>query len=303
MFDEYRIRRFSKLELLAKQVVEGFITGLHRSPFHGFSVEFAEHRLYNSGESTRHIDWKLYGRTDKMFVKRYEEETNLRCQLIIDGSSSMRFPEVKDGEENKLTFSMKAAAAIMQLMKKQRDAVGVSIFSDDVEIHTATKSSQKHHRFLYATMEQYLAENKNERKTTNAALSLHKLAEGIHKRSLVVIFSDMFDNGGEESLFHALQHLKHKKNEVLLFHVTDASRELSFDFENRPYEFEDTESGAKVKLNPLEVKDAYLEKVTAYTKALKLRCAQLSIDFVEADIAEGFDKVLLDYLVKRKTMS
>lgn len=301
MLNDPRIRKFSKLELLARQVVEGFITGLHRSPFHGFSVEFAEHRQYNTGESTRHIDWKLYGRTEKMFVKRYEEETNLRCHIVIDTSSSMRHPEAKEGVENKLSFSIHAAAAIMQLMKRQRDAVGLSLFSDDLDLLTDTKSSQTHHRYLYAVMEQLL-EDEKESHQTDAAKALHKLAEGVHKRSLVIIFSDMFDTHGEEEIYQALQHIKHNKNEVLLFHVTDKKSELDFDFENRPYEFVDRETGEKVKLNPSGVKEAYLEKVASFEKELKLRCAQLQIDLVEADVSQGFDKVLLDYLVKRKKL-
>ena len=148
--DIQKLQQYSKLELIAKQVVEGFITGLHKSPFHGFSVEFAEHRLYNTGESTRHIDWKLYGRTDKLFVKRYEEETNLRCQLIIDASSSMYFPEIEYNSDkfNKIKFSVYAAAALMNLLKKQRDAVGLSIFSDKLTLHTSTKSSLVHHKIL-----------------------------------------------------------------------------------------------------------------------------------------------------------
>src|SRR5215212_6069566 len=156
--NQQEVQQLSHLELLAKQVVEGFITGMHKSPFHGFSVEFAEHRLYNKGESTKHIDWKLYGRTDKLFIKRYEEETNLRCQLIIDDSSSMYFPvpdksslsfgESKSGL-NKITFSVYCAAAMIELLKRQRDAVGLSIFSEKVEVHTPAKSSSLHHKMLY----------------------------------------------------------------------------------------------------------------------------------------------------------
>ena len=158
--DQQQLQQFSHLELLARQVVEGFITGLHKSPFHGFSVEFAEHRLYNKGESTRHIDWKLFGRTDKLFVKRYEEETNLRCQIIIDNSSSMYYPVLEkkrdEGKMNKISFSVYCAAALIELLKRQRDAVGLSIFSEDVELHTAAKSSSLHQRMLYSEMEKML---------------------------------------------------------------------------------------------------------------------------------------------------
>ena len=156
MINQQQVQTLGHLELLAKQVVEGFITGLHKSPFHGFSVEFAEHRLYNTGEPTRHIDWKLYGRTDKLFVKRYEEETNLRCQLVLDNSSSMHYPEPekkKQQPQNKITFSVYCCAAIMNLLKMQRDAVGLSIFSEKIETHTPSKSSTVHHKLLYHKLE------------------------------------------------------------------------------------------------------------------------------------------------------
>ncbi len=152
---QHKLQQFSHLELIAKQVVEGFITGLHKSPFHGFSVEFAEHRLYNTGESTKNIDWKLYGRTDKIFVKRYEEETNLRCQIIIDNSSSMYFPIEKD-KQNKITFSVYCAAAMIQLLKVQRDAAGLSTFSEKIELHTQAKSSPVHYKMLFNELEKLL---------------------------------------------------------------------------------------------------------------------------------------------------
>ena len=151
--DILQFQQFHNLKFISKEVVEGFITGLHRSPFHGFSVEFAEHRLYNKGESTKHIDWKLFARTDKLFVKRYEEETNLRCQLVIDTSSSMYFPV---GEYTKLDFSVDAAAAIIYMMRKQRDAVGVSLFGESLQLHTPCKSSVTHQRYLFSELEKLL---------------------------------------------------------------------------------------------------------------------------------------------------
>jgi len=300
------IQQFSQLELLARQVVEGFITGLHKSPFHGFSVEFAEHRLYNKGEPTKHLDWKLFGRTDKLFVKRYEEETNLRCQLVIDDSSSMYFP-VPDGKKrplNKITFSIYCAAALMQLLKKQRDAVGLSIFNDHVEVNTGAKSSSLHHKILTTELEKRLEQIPGDtHRKTMAVEALHEIAESIHKRSLVIIFSDMFDSRtNPEDLFSALQHLKHNKHEVILFHVVDKRMELDFEFENRPYRFVDMETGEELKLNPLEVKANYVKAIQDFKAELKLRCGQYRIDFVEADINEGFDQVLLPYLLKRTRM-
>lgn len=295
------IEPFKNLELLAKKVVEGFITGLHKSPFHGFSVEFAEHRLYNTGESTRHIDWKLFGRTDKLFVKRYEEETNLRCQIVIDVSSSMLFPI--ETENNKLHFSIHAAAALNELLKQQRDAVGLTLFSDKIELHYPAKGSPAQQKLIYSTLEELL-NRKDHNKSSSTVTALHQIAEIVHKRSLVVIFSDMFEsNSDNEELFSALQHLKYKKHEVVLFHVNDKSKELDFDFENRPYHFIDLETGEQIKLNPKQIKDNYIAEVQKFTNALKLKCGQYHIDFVEADINEGFNNILLTYLIKRNLMS
>jgi uncharacterized protein (DUF58 family) len=308
------LQQFTHLELIAKQVVEGFITGLHKSPYHGFSVEFAEHRLYNKGESTKHIDWKLFGRTDKLFIKRYEEETNLRCHLIIDNSSSMYFPtsppaplQLERGERakvNKITFSVYCAAALIELFKRQRDAVGMSLFSDKIEFHVAAKSSSLHHQLLYHELEKLIQPyNVNVHKKTFAVEALHQISEAIHKRSLVIIFSDMMESGDKsEELFSALQHLKHKKHEVILFHVVDKQKEMDFDFDNRPYRFIDMETGEEVKLHPNEIKETYQTSMLDFKKELMLKCAQYKIDFVEADIYQGFEQVLMPYLLKRTKM-
>ena len=305
--NQQQIQQYSHLELLAKQVVEGFITGLHKSPFHGFSVEFAEHRLYNTGESTKHIDWKLYGRSDKLFVKRYEEETNLRCQVVIDASSSMYFPEAdkKHPEKlNKIQFSAHCAAAISYLLRNQRDAVGLSIFSDKVNTHTPAKSSMVHNQMIFAELDKLLVPYiRGQNKSTFAVNALHEIAEKIHKRSLVIIFSDMMDStGSNDELFSALQHLRHNKHEVILFHVVDKSLEMDFEFENRPYNFIDMETGEELKVHPHEIKESYLNAVTSFKKELKLKCGQYRIDFVEADINEGFNTILSSYLIKRSKM-
>jgi uncharacterized protein (DUF58 family) len=304
--DQQKLQQFGSLEFLARQVVEGFITGLHKSPFHGFSVEFAEHRLYNAGESIKHIDWKLYGRSDRLYVKRFEEETNLRCQLVIDNSSSMYFPQrekLSIDHPNKITFSIYAAAAIMQLLHRQRDAVGLSVFSDLVEKHTQARSSTVHHKFLFTEMEKMLQPLPVEtRKNTHAAEALHFIAENIHKRSLVVIFSDMFDSGHADDIFPALQHLRHNKHEVILFHVVDKGKEIGFEYENRPYRFVDMETGEEVRVQPREVKAEYFKAINAFDHELKLRCGQYRIDLVEADINMGFHQVLLPYLLKREKL-
>ena len=289
------------MELLAKQVVEGFITGMHKSPFHGFSVEFAEHRLYNKGESTKHIDWKLYARTDKLFVKRYEEETNLRCQFMLDVSSSMLFPQ-SNTELNKLEFSAYAIASLIELLKKQRDAVGLSLFTNDFKLETPAKTSMSHHRYLYSELEKLL--DKKQQKlgeSTKIMEAIHHFSEKIHKRSLVCIFSDMFDNDflNNEEAFLSLQHLRHKKHDVVLFHVVDKSKELELEFENRPFVFVDMETGEEMKLNPSQIRDKFKKGVEAHQKKLKLKCGQYHIDYVLADIKEGVYPILLKYLVKR----
>jgi uncharacterized protein (DUF58 family) len=295
-----KIEPFKKLELFAKKVVEGFITGMHKSPFHGFSVEFAEHRLYNTGESTRHIDWKLFARSGKLFVKRYEEETNLRCQIVIDISASMQFP--KDSENNKLNFSIYSAAALCELLKQQRDAFGLTLFENEIVKHFPPKGSPSHQKLIYNTLEEILDKN-FESKNTSAAKTLNQIAEIIHQRSLVIIFSDMFDNSSEnEELFSALQHLKYRKHEVILFHVVDKSKEIDFEFENKPYHFIDLESGEEIKLNPSQIKEQYQQSINQYKDLLKLKCGQYKIDFVEADINKGFDNILYTYLVKRNKM-
>ena len=287
------------LELLAHQLVEGFITGLHKSPYHGFSVEFAEHRLYNQGESTRHIDWKVYARTDRLFTKRYEEETNLRCLIALDTSASMFYPVET---RSKIRFSKYAAAALCYLLHKQRDAVGVCLFSDAIQALTPVKSSPTHLakilRVLNNLENQAPAQSK-----TQVAKVLHEIAENIHKRSLLVLFSDMFDsNENTDDLFKALQHLKHNKHEVIVFHVMDNQTELLFNFQDRPMEFIDLESGEKIKLNPGDVKQQYRTEAKQFHHALKMRCNQYKIDFIEADVSTDFSVILQTYLIKRAKM-
>jgi len=292
----------ANLEFLSKQIVEGFITGLHRSPFHGFSVEFAEHRLYNAGESTKNIDWKLFARSDKLFVKKFEEETNLRGHIVIDTSSSMLYPFQEKNLLNKLCFSVFCSAALIHLLRKQRDAVGLSFFSDKVELHTGDRLSTTHAKLLFSKLEELLKYNEDQlKRPTSAAASLHQIAENVHQRSLVVIFSDMFESHPQE-LFSALQHLRYNKHEVILFNVTDKKRELEFNFQNRPYKFVDMESGAEFKLNPNEIREFYTKKMQDYLQEIKLKCMQFQIDLVHADINGPFKDVLQAYLLKRSQL-
>lgn len=300
--DRFKLAQFGNLEILAKQVVEGFITGLHKSPFHGFSVEFAEHRLYNKGESTRHIDWKLFARSGKLFTKKYEEETNLRCQLVIDCSSSMLFP--KGNDVSKLEFSIYAAASFIELLKKQRDAVGISLFTDQIDLHTQAKSSPAHHRFLYSELEKHLVEyTESNKKTTGAIKAINDVAELCHKRSLVIIFSDLLEDPTKvDEFFHALQHLKHNKHEVVVFHVIDKKMEVDFALDNRPYTLVDMETGDKMKLQPAEIREKYQKSINDYFIDLRMKCANLQIDFMPADISEGYHPILIQYLLKRSKL-
>ncbi len=298
--DFSKIKEYGGLEFLARQMVEGFITGMHKSPYHGFSVEFAEHRLYNTGESTRHIDWKVFARTDRLYTKRFEEETNLRCYIVLDHSSSMYYPAADYG---KMKFAVLASAALAYLLHKQRDAVGLFTFSEDIETQSQVKSTSSHIQKLFLQLNDLLESSPTLQKT-NVPEVLHQVAEKIHKRSLVIIFSDMFQSQqGQEAIFSALQHLKHNRHEVLVFHVTDKATELDFSFEDRPYEFMDLERGEKIKLTPSAVKTSYYNAMAAYISTLKLRCGQLKIDLVEADIRDDFDKILTEYLIKRSKLN
>lgn len=288
----------TSLELLARQLVEGFITGLHKSPYHGFSVEFAEHRLYNQGESTRHVDWRVYARTDRLFTKRYEEETNMRCLIAIDTSSSMFYPA---DSLAKIRFSVIVSAALINLLNRQRDAVGLCLFADAIQTLTPVKSTPTHRQKLLIILENLLRQPKLNTQTRVAAV-LHEVAEKIHKRSLVIIFSDMFDNDNLDELFKALQHLKHNKHEVIVFHVMDYASELRFEFDNRPVEFIDLEVGQKLKLNPADVRETYTKEADKYYQNLKMKCNQYKIDFVQADVREDVDVILQTYLIKRARM-
>ena len=299
---QQHIQSLSALEFKARQVVEGFLAGLHKSPFHGFSVEFAEHRAYNSGESTRHIDWKLYARTDKLFVKRYEEETNLRCELVLDASSSMYFPEKIDVQEfSKVEFAVHAAAAFIQLLRKQRDAAGLTVFRDKVLVSERARSNATHLRHLMAQLDGLLAANAVARdQRTGLVEALHDIAQRAHRRSLVVILSDMLDDQDREAeVFDALQHLRFNKHDIILFHVVDRKRELELDLPDQPYTFVDVESGEQVKAHPSEIRDGYRTAMAERWHRLKLKCGQYRIDLVEADINAGFQPLLLEFLTKR----
>ncbi|MGX1928577.1 DUF58 domain-containing protein [Flagellimonas sp. 2504JD4-2] len=299
----HKAQLFQNLELLANQIVEGFISGIHKSPFHGFSAEFAEHKIYNPGESTKHIDWKLYAKTDRLYTKRYEDETNLRCHMILDNSASMYYPKIeKLGLENlnKIGFGVLAIAALMQVLKKQRDAVGLSIYSDLYNFYSSEKSSERHFQMLYSKLNE-VSSTVSESQTTKTYTYLHQIAEKIHRRSLIFLFSDMFQTETEEAqLFEALRHLKYNKHAVVLFHILDHKHELSFDFENTPKRFVDVESGTHVDVYADNIKNAYNQKVEAYVENLKLKCAQYKIKYVGVDVGSNFSQVLNTFMIERQ---
>jgi len=292
--------QYDNLELIASQVVEGFITGLHKSPFHGFSVEFAEHRLYNQGESIKHIDWKLYARSEKLFIKRYEEETNLRGHIILDVSSSMIYPY--NNQNNKLNFSIYSAAAIAYLLRRQRDAVGLTTIDDDIKFHVDAKSAKTHLQVVYNELRKLQnPKNTGLNRKTNLAETIHNLAEIIHKRSLIIIFSDFLttNDSNIEAIFSAFQHLKYNKHEVIIFHVIDKKMEQDFEFNNRPYKFIDLESGETIKILTNQIRDSYTIKIKEYFNNLKIKCEQYGIDLIQADINKNFNQILYPYLIKR----
>lgn len=297
-----KISSFQHLEVLANQVVEGFISGMHKSPFHGFSAEFSEHKVYNVGESTKHIDWKLFAKTDRLYTKRFEEETNLRCHIIIDNSSSMHYPELKSNQffyENKIGFAVLASAVLMNILKRQRDAFGLSVFSDNYEYYAPEKGSDRHHRMLLNKLEQLLEQPKV-KKGTDTITYLHQIAEKMHRRSMIILFTDMFQRANEEALFNALQHLKYNKHKVVLFHVIDDKTELKFDFDDTPRKFVDLESNDEVSIFADNIKKEYKKRTETYFKQLALTCAKNQIKYISANVSDHFEKIITTYLFEKQ---
>lgn len=298
--DPVVVSRLKNIEIKAKLIVEGFITGMHKSPYHGFSVEFAEHRAYNVGESLKNIDWKVYGKTNKLYSKRFEEETNLRCQVVLDISDSMRYPETGI---SKLEYGAYLAAALQYLMMGQRDAAGLTLFDEEIRFYAPPKSKYSWLVPMYQELDRVLADKERFIHKTSTARVLHQVARKFHRRSLVVLITDLFSPGEDaEKMFKALQHLRHEKHEILVFHLLDKKTEDQFEFPNRPVILKDLESGEKLEVMPHEVREDYQREMAAFRKKFKQRCYEFSIDFVEVDIAQSYDKVLTDYLVKRRKL-
>ncbi|HCI69955.1 MAG TPA: DUF58 domain-containing protein [Balneola sp.] len=298
------LSKLSSLELRAKKIVEGFISGLHKSPYHGFSVEFAEHRPYNPGDDFKHIDWKQYAKKERFYVKQYEEETNLRCYVLLDTSSSMLFKHF--GDWSKLRYGIHYAASLLYLMHRQRDACGLIPFSSKIESFIPAKGTYAHLRQVYTELEKELVreEKKDEiKRTTATAQVIHEVSERLNHRSLVVIITDLFENvEAHDELISALKHLRHRKHEVLLFNTLEKRSERELDFSDNKFVFEDMETGAELEVMPAQVREDYIAKVEEHTKKFKMACSEFEIDYEEMDTESGFDTAVLAYLNKRRRL-
>tara|TARA_R100001143_G_scaffold63596_2_gene73255 strand:+ start:3671 stop:4591 length:921 start_codon:yes stop_codon:yes gene_type:complete len=304
ILDPDLLSQLTPLDLKARTIVEGFISGLHRSPFHGFSVEFAEHRPYNQGDDFKHVDWKAYAKTERFYVKRYEAETNLRAHVVLDISSSMYFKHF--AEWTKLRYAIHFAASLIYMMHRQRDACGLVLFDDEIRHIYPAKSSSSHVRMLYQQLENQLSEEKarsKEKRSSASANALHELAENLKRRSLVIILTDLFENvESHEKLISSIRHLRHQRHEVLLFNVLENRSERELDFPDGKFLFEDMETGSELEVIPAQVKKEYQKKVHEYTQEFKIACNEARADFEEIDTQSPFDLALLAYLNKRKKL-
>lgn len=299
--DLREVKQYGGLKFYAKQAVEGFLIGLHKSPFKGFSVEFAEHKPYISGESTKHIDWKLYNKTDKLYIKEYNEETNLRCHIIIDSSSSMRY---ESNGLSKLDFSAIAASTFIQLLNKQRDALSLVEINKDVVYQSESKSSPLHASLLIDYLESLLSNKKNNFIETSLVPALHNIARQIHKRSLVIIFSDLMDtNSTNDELIDALNHIKYANNEVVVIQPLDLAKEINLELDNKPYAFVDIETGTEMKVSPAEIQQEYQKTANNWLNDIKSKCDSYKIELIQADINENIEQILLPFLIKRSKMN
>ena len=295
------LSQLAPLDLKARQIVEGFITGLHKSPYYGFSVEFAEHRPYNPGDELKHIDWKVYGKSERFYVKRYEEETNLRCYLMMDVSSSMDFKYFADW--SKLRYAVHFGAALLFLMYRQRDACGYIPFAEEIEAFRPAKSSYSHLQMMFGQLEQLINAERKEKKKTSSAQAIHEVAERLNHRSLVIILSDLFETQDDpEQLISSLKHLRHRNHEVILFNVVEKKSERELAFGDNRIVFEDMESGGNIEVLPSQIREDYRQQIQEYTNKFKIACSEFNIDYEEVDTQTSFDIALLAYLNKRKRL-
>ncbi len=280
----------ANLELIARLVVEGYLTGLHKSPFHGFSVEFSQHRPYMPGDSLRFIDWKVYARTDRYYIKQYEEETNLRCHILLDISSSMKYGSAK---VSKADYASYLAAALAFLLINQRDATGLILFDDRIQKQLPPRSVASYLSPLLTNIS-----NTEYGADTNISRVLHDIAEQIQRRGLLILISDLLDD--PESVLKGLKHFRHDQHEVLVFHIIDA-QEMAFNFSGDII-FEDLESNEKIKTQPWFIRDAYRENFNRFLEFYRINFSNNKIDYQPLMTDTPFDKALTKYLLKRKGM-
>jgi uncharacterized protein (DUF58 family) len=291
----------SQLEFVAKQLVEGFLIGLNKSPFHGFSVEFAEHRFYNIGDSLKHIDWKVYGKTDKLYTRKYDEETNLRCCMLIDNSSSMDFKAAPDVMSKK-QFACLLSGGLLQLLKKQLDATALAFQDGTGSVLTPCKSSASHYNFLISTLTK-LYEEKLSAFRVDMITQLNELAEQLHKRSMIIVFSDCLEEAKKQTAFlDALCHLKFKGHEVLLFQLLEFGKELDFNFENKPTAFQDLEDGSLHYTDVMQIKDAYRIGIQDFINSIKTTCIEARISYELIDLQTPVQEIFQHFLLKRQKM-
>jgi uncharacterized protein (DUF58 family) len=284
------VARLATMELKARLVVEGFIAGLHRGPYRGFSVEFAEHRAYMPGDPLKHVDWKVYAKTDRFFVKQFEEETNLRAYVVLDASASMGY---SSGGMSKLEYGSMLAASLMYLMLKQQDSVGFLAFDTRVRRFIAPRSTRSHLHLLLRELERQEPGEK-----TDVGKALHGLAERIQRRGLIILISDLQDNS--ERILSGLRHFRHRKHEVLVFHILDPS-EVGFPFEGEVV-LRDLETREEVLTEPWRVRDRYQEAVRSWLLDYRRQCRESAIDYVPAETSTPYDSLLFSYLQKRKRL-
>ncbi|MBI2427840.1 MAG: DUF58 domain-containing protein [Ignavibacteriales bacterium] len=289
------VSKLANMELRARLVVEGFITGLHKSPYHGFSVEFAEHRQYMPGDEIRRIDWRVYGKTDRFYVKQFEEETNLKSYIVIDTSASMRFASEIDKKGtkriSKIEYASFIAASLSYLMVQQRDAVGLMLYDSNIRTTIPPHATKQHLRRVLVELEKVRPSQ-----STNSASALHQLADRISRRGLVIVVSDLFDD--PDKVVAALKHFRHDNHEVLVMHILDPL-ERSFAFGTDAV-FKDVETGEMVTTQPYHIQKAYQEAMKDFIERYKRECRENMIDYVLLDTATPFDVALLNYLNKRQ---
>ena len=284
------VARLSNMSLRARLVVEGYIIGQHKSPFHGFSVEFAEHRAYGPGEEIRHIDWKLYGKTDRFFVKQYEEETNLRSYILLDTSRSM---EYKSNKISKLDYGNYLSEDLAYIMINKQDGVGLTLFDNQIQTFIPPRSKPSHVNTILTHLDKT-----GSGKDTDVGIVLHEMAERIKKRGLIILISDLFDE--TENIINGLKHFRHNKQEIIVFHVMDR-KELNFDFSNRT-KFKDMETDEQITTEPWKIRKIYHKAIQSYQDELRLRCREQKIDYVTLFTDQNLDLALNEYLKKRQRL-